>query len=299
MIAGSWNPGIPSDDGRRFTSLGGYDVRPRSHGFERPLDSWQLWGWGSIVVIFVLFFCLVGPVLPAHQASLAICGIMGVLGISVITLKIVLGLLPTEDPATHGPQLTRRVLENPRNIPYCRRWTDVTARHCAVCDKCSDGFDHHCRWLNVCVGRQNYRSFFAFVSLTLLSLLIVAASSVAATAMCLLETTRCSSRLRIMYGVASTEAYAVFTLLLFLYVLVGVAVVGHLWCYHVWLIATGRTTFSHIEEQRRRKREKREASRNEGAAGSTPQPPRGCCTEVKRRQFKAENQKPPGTAPFA
>ena len=37
------------------------------------------------------------------------------------------------------------------------------AKHCRTCDKCVGGFDHHCKWLNNCVGEKNYKSFFALV----------------------------------------------------------------------------------------------------------------------------------------
>ena len=32
------------------------------------------------------------------------------------------------------------------------------AKHCRICDKCVNGFDHHCKWLNTCVGDRNYKS---------------------------------------------------------------------------------------------------------------------------------------------
>ena len=50
----------------------------------------------------------------------------------------------------------------------CDTHVHDTAKHCGSCNRCVDGFDHHCRWLNNCVGRANYKLFFRLIVLVFL-----------------------------------------------------------------------------------------------------------------------------------
>jgi palmitoyltransferase len=37
------------------------------------------------------------------------------------------------------------------------------SKHCGQCNRCTSGFDHHCRYLNNCIGEQNYEYFFKLI----------------------------------------------------------------------------------------------------------------------------------------
>ena len=48
------------------------------------------------------------------------------------------------------------------NVNYCSLCrSDVTIRsyHCKACNRCTEEFDHHCIYLNSCIGGRNYELF--------------------------------------------------------------------------------------------------------------------------------------------
>eukprot|EP00966_Prymnesium_polylepis_P060713 1408706-Prymnesium_polylepis.2 len=50
----------------------------------------------------------------------------------------------------------------------CRLVKLLRSKHCRSCNKCVRDFDHHCPWLNNCIGRANRASFYVFVTALLL-----------------------------------------------------------------------------------------------------------------------------------
>eukprot|EP01083_Nonionella_stella_P085544 237267_1 len=47
----------------------------------------------------------------------------------------------------------------------CEEVREIGTKHCYSCSKCVPHFDHHCPFLNLCVGGKNYSLFIAFCAL--------------------------------------------------------------------------------------------------------------------------------------
>eukprot|EP00927_Polykrikos_kofoidii_P078542 TRINITY_DN75356_c0_g1_i1.p1 TRINITY_DN75356_c0_g1~~TRINITY_DN75356_c0_g1_i1.p1 ORF type:complete len:418 (+),score=42.20 TRINITY_DN75356_c0_g1_i1:71-1255(+) len=115
------------------------------------------------------------------------------------------------------------------------------ASHCSECDACVLRFDHHCPFVNNCVGQRNYRFFVGFTTsifcLTLFVLpgiLYIVVSS---------DTVDPLSQRR-----TSVEVGIAVTLCGF--AVVVASLLGGLWAYHLFLIYVGKTTKEHIKGSR-------------------------------------------------
>ena len=51
-------------------------------------------------------------------------------------------------------------------------------KHCSICDKCCKEFDHHCFWVNNCIGMNNYMKFITFLYINFFDFLIMLSTSV-------------------------------------------------------------------------------------------------------------------------
>ena len=62
--------------------------------------------------------------------------------------------------------------------PYCEVIRTSRSRHCSICNQCVERFDHHCPWVNNCVGSKNHFAFLSFLLLCSISLIAIIAMTV-------------------------------------------------------------------------------------------------------------------------
>ena len=49
--------------------------------------------------------------------------------------------------------------------PDCEVIRTPRCRHCSLCNACVDRYDHHCPWVNNCIGKGNFAYFYTFIVL--------------------------------------------------------------------------------------------------------------------------------------
>ena len=65
--------------------------------------------------------------------------------------------------------ITKYIYDTKKICLECVRRKPKRSYHCQICKTCIEQYDHHCTWINNCVGKHNIGRFIAFLFLLVCS----------------------------------------------------------------------------------------------------------------------------------
>jgi len=127
-----------------------------------------------VTLVFVLF-CLfqfygINEHLPSEKIQIEYAyALYFLVGVSVLSFIYACnnepGIIRTKN---HQLKLNNyqfdNILYEKEDCKTCKFTKVARSKHCNVCNKCIEKFDHHCIWINQCVGAKNYKYFLLFIS---------------------------------------------------------------------------------------------------------------------------------------
>merc|ERR1719348_1476574 len=140
----------------------------------------------------------------------------------------------TEVTSHLGCSVKQRSVQNA--VRYCEKCLCIKpdrSHHCSVCEDCTLKMDHHCPWVNNCVGFSNYKFFLLFLGYALSYCVFIAAT----TARYFLHIWLLEKEADEELGSAKYHILFVF----FVSILFSLSVSSLFW-YHIWLLLHNRST---------------------------------------------------------
>jgi len=138
--------------------------RRRTHGLQLPLHTQQVAAWMVLVTYAFLTVTVTISCLASWIPRVTVLVLCATVYLSHAMVHLTATLLDPADPnlrakssLTEVPVFDRsrhaHVIENGHCHLCDISISGQRTKHCSACNKCVHVFDHHCKWLNTCIGR--------------------------------------------------------------------------------------------------------------------------------------------------
>ncbi|WFD25606.1 protein S-acyltransferase [Malassezia nana] len=128
----------------------------------------------------------------------------------------------------------------------CHLYRPPRCSHCRSCDHCVDALDHHCVFLNTCIGRRNYTTFYAFLCHMMALVFTILAGTICKLYYLAAPTRNEQARDDQQTGFVHALQWSPQSAVFFGVALVWLVPTAFLWVYHTWLLLHNRSTVEQI-----------------------------------------------------
>lgn len=128
----------------------------------------------------------------------------------------------------------------------CNGYKPPRAHHCRVCQRCVLRMDHHCVWINNCVGHKNYKAFFLFLFYATIAVAHCAVLLASHVVMNENKPTEASSSTS-SSSTSSWDWNAISEISALMISFPLLLAISLLFAWHVWLTSKNCTTIEHYE----------------------------------------------------
>lgn len=121
----------------------------------------------------IYFMCILPYI---NSITISVISIILVLGSASLFITLIYknpGTIRNNDPKKMFFDLFKREEMVTDYCATCAVRIIPNRKHCIICDICIEDFDHHCYWINTCVGRNNVKIFRIFLIFLFLNLLVI------------------------------------------------------------------------------------------------------------------------------
>ncbi|XP_039621671.1 palmitoyltransferase ZDHHC15B-like isoform X2 [Polypterus senegalus] len=133
------------------------------------------------------------------------------------------------DIAKKLPVYTRAASGAVRFCDWCQVIKPDRCHHCSVCEMCVLKMDHHCPWVNNCIGFSNYKFFLLFLAYSMLYCIYVASTVL-------------QYFIKYWVGEIHNDRAKFHVLFLLFVALMFFVSLMFLFGYHCWLVSKNRST---------------------------------------------------------
>ncbi|OMJ87487.1 hypothetical protein SteCoe_10822 [Stentor coeruleus] len=230
----------------------------KKNGFQRPFHKLQIVSWVYMLFMIGIYGFLVLPLFP-YQIKVIVSMFFTCNLIMIIVLGFICTLIDPTDPAVKEAKRAEILSKSmdlkkyPKICKVCKFHVNMDTKHCRDCDRCVLHFDHHCKWLNNCIGVKNYKIYVhLLVFFELFNILIVITGAFILSG--IIEKNSFYDRLNEKLKMTSIAKGTYMALLVIMDILALIVSIANsqLLIFHGFLAYKKKTTYEYILEQRKK-----------------------------------------------